>query len=171
MACSPTTTWPRSTCKARRRCARSFHEYDIYTCGPWCQGPVLAQAVALLEGYDLKALGHNSTAYVHLLTEALKLIFADRERYYGDPEFVDVPMQGLLSQEYVEARRRLIQPDKAHPGMPPAGDPWNGNGIGAPWRGLSPCQSPPPLRPWTRATSVPSIATATSFPLRPATAV
>lgn len=119
-----------------------FHEYDIYTCGPWCQGPVLAQAVAMLEGYDLKALGHNSTEYIHLLTEALKLIFADRERYYGDPEFVDVPMQGLLSREYVEARRRLIQPDKAHPGMPPAGDPRHGNGAVAPWRGLQPMPEP-----------------------------
>lgn len=111
----------------------SFGEYDIYTCGPWCQGPVLAQAVTLLAGYDLAALGHNSPAYVHLLTEALKLTFADRERYYGDPEFVDVPMHGLLSAEYAEARRRLIQPDKAHPDMPPAGDPWNGNGSAAPW--------------------------------------
>src|SRR5262249_8095092 len=70
----------------------SFHEYEIFTCGPWCQGPALAQALSLLEGYDLRSLGHNSVAYVHLLTEALKLVFADRERYYGDPEFVDVPM-------------------------------------------------------------------------------
>jgi gamma-glutamyltranspeptidase / glutathione hydrolase len=59
----------------------SFHEYDIYTCGPWCQGPALAQVLSLLAGYDLQALGHNSPAYVHLLTEALKLTFADRERY------------------------------------------------------------------------------------------
>ena len=113
-----------------------FHEYEIYTCGPWCQGPVLAQAVSLLEGYDLPALGHNSPAYVHLLTETLKLAFADRERYYGDPEFVDVPMQGLLSREYAEARRRLIDPDKAHAGMPPAGDPGNVNGSATPWSGL-----------------------------------
>src|SRR5712691_6036915 len=119
-----------------------FQEYDIYTCGPWCQGPVLAQAMAMLEGYDLQALGHNSPAYVHLLTETLKLVFADRERYYGDPEFVDVPMQRLLSQQYVEARRQLIQPDKAHPGMPPAGDPWNGNGAVAPWRGLQTMAEP-----------------------------
>src|SRR4029453_5187079 len=118
----------------------SFHEYDIYICGPWCQGPVLAQALALLEGYDLQALGHNSPAYVHLLTEALKLTFADRERYYGDPEFVEVPMQAMLSQEYTEARRQLIRANTAHPGLPPAGDPWHGNGAAAPWRGLSPRQ-------------------------------
>ena len=101
-----------------------FHEYEMYTCGPWCQGPVLAQALTLLEAHDLAAFGHNSPAYVHLLTETLKLVFADRERYYGDPEFVDVPMRALLSAEYAEARRRLIDPDRAHPGMPPAGDPW-----------------------------------------------
>lgn len=106
----------------------SFREYDVYTCGPWCQGPVLAQVLTLLDGYDLKSLGHNSPAYVHLLTEALKLVFADRERYYGDPEFVDVPMNALLSPEYAEARRGLINPDRAHVGMPAAGDSWHGNG-------------------------------------------
>src|SRR5262245_8108586 len=118
----------------------SFHEYDVYTCGPWCQGPVLAQALTLLEGHDLRALGHNSPAYVHLLTEALKLVFADRERYYGDPEFVDVPMRALLSPEYAEARRRLIDPEKAHAGMPAAGDPGHVNGAAAPWSGLTPAQ-------------------------------
>jgi gamma-glutamyltranspeptidase/glutathione hydrolase len=113
-----------------------FHEYDIYTCGPWCQGPVLAQAVSLLEAYDLAALGHNSPEYVHLVTEALKLVFADRERYYGDPEFVDVPMAGLLSPEYAAARRQLIDPGRAHAGMPPAGDPRRHGGAAEPWRGL-----------------------------------
>jgi gamma-glutamyltranspeptidase/glutathione hydrolase len=120
----------------------SFHEYDIYTCGPWCQGPVLAQVLSLLAGYDLQALGHNSPAYVHVLTEALKLTFADRERYYGDPEFVDVPMQALLSQEYAAERRQLIQLDKAQTGMPPAGVPGRGNGAAVPWRGLSPMPEP-----------------------------
>ena len=119
----------------------SFGEYEIYTCGPWCQGPVLAQALAILANDDLQALGHNSPAYIHLVTEALKLAFADRERYYGDPEFVDVPMQAMLSASYAGARRELIQPDKAIPGMPAAGDPWNGNGIGEPWRGLQPAAS------------------------------
>jgi gamma-glutamyltranspeptidase / glutathione hydrolase len=120
----------------------SFHEYDIYTCGPWCQGPALAQVLSLLAGYDLQALGHNSPAYVHLLTEALKLTFADRERYYGDPEFVDVPMQALLSEAYATERRQLIQPDKAQPGMPPAGVPGRGNGAAVPWRGLHPMPEP-----------------------------
>ncbi|HUG36709.1 MAG TPA: gamma-glutamyltransferase family protein [Candidatus Limnocylindrales bacterium] len=117
-----------------------FHEYEMFTCGPWCQGPALAQVLTLLEGDDLRALGHNSPAYVHLLTEALKLVYADRERYYGDPEFVDVPMQALLSAEYAGARRRLIDPDAAYPGMPPAGDPASMNGTGMPWMGLTPPQ-------------------------------
>jgi gamma-glutamyltranspeptidase/glutathione hydrolase len=115
----------------------SFREYDIYTCGPWCQGPVLAQVLALLDAYDLEALGHNSPAYVHLITEALKLTFADRERYYGDPEFVDVPMQAMLSQDYAAARRLLIDADKAAGGMPPAGDPRSGNGHVEPWHPIS----------------------------------
>jgi gamma-glutamyltranspeptidase/glutathione hydrolase len=113
-----------------------FREYEIYTCGPWCQGPALAQVLTLHGGDDLRALGHNSPAYVHLLVEALKLVFADRERYYGDPEFVDVPMDAMLSPGYAGARRRLIDPDRAHPGMPPAGDPRGGDGAGPAWHGL-----------------------------------
>lgn len=98
-----------------------FGGYDVYTCGPWCQGPVLQQMLSLLKGYDLAELGHNSTAYIHLLAEAIKLSFADRERYYGDPRFVDVPLDTLLSDAYAEERRRLIRTDGAWPEMPPAG--------------------------------------------------
>jgi gamma-glutamyltranspeptidase/glutathione hydrolase len=111
----------------------NFREYDLFTCGPWCQGPVLAQVLTLLAAYDLGALGHNTPAYVHVLTEALKLAFADRERYYGDPEFVTVPMQAMLSSAYAEARRQMISMTQAYPGMPPAGDPGQGNGAPLPW--------------------------------------
>ena len=96
-------------------------EIEVYTCGPWCQGPVLAQMVNLLDGIDIAALGHNSVQYMHTLTEAMKLCFADRERYYGDPRFVDVPLARLLSAGYSRERRALIRPDRAWPGMPPAG--------------------------------------------------
>ena len=96
-------------------------EIEVYTCGPWCQGPVLAQMVSLLDGIDVAALGHNSLHYVHTLAEAMKLCFADRERYYGDPRFVDVPLARLLSASYGRARRALIRPDRAWPTMPPAG--------------------------------------------------
>jgi gamma-glutamyltranspeptidase/glutathione hydrolase len=94
---------------------------DVYCCGPWCQGPVLAQAMSILNGIDLKAMGHNSTAYIHTLVEAYKLAYADRHRYYGDPKFVDVPMEALLSAAYADKRRALIDPNRASPGMPEPG--------------------------------------------------
>ena len=99
----------------------TFGDTEVLSCGPWCQGPVLLQFLTLLDGYDLKALGHNSPAYVHLVTEAMKLGFADRERYYGDPRFVKVPMDELLSAPYAARRRELIRIDRAWAEMPPAG--------------------------------------------------
>lgn len=102
-----------------------FAGTDVYACGPWCQGPSLLQALSLLDPGELKALGHNSADYVHRVAEALKLSFADRERYYGDPRFVDVPMRALLSDAYAAARRTMIRDGEAWPGMPPAGDPYN----------------------------------------------
>ncbi len=79
------------------------------------------QILALLEGTDLKQLGHNSADYVHHLTEAVKLAFADREAYYTDPAFGTVPLPTLISSEYAAERRKLIDPDKAWPEMPPPG--------------------------------------------------
>jgi gamma-glutamyltranspeptidase/glutathione hydrolase len=98
----------------------TFGGVEVLTCGPWCQGPVLLQMLSLLDGVDVKALGHNTPAYVHLVTEAMKLCFADRERYYGDPRFVEVPMEALLAPAYAAERRRLIG-ERAWPEMPPAG--------------------------------------------------
>ena len=106
---------------------RHFGDLDVYTCGAWCQGPVLLQTLALLEGTDLKALGHNSADYVHTLTEALKLAFADREAYFTDPATGHVPLATLTSAEYAAERRKQIRPDKAWAEMPPAGEV-NGNG-------------------------------------------
>ena len=99
-----------------------YKDYTVYTCPAWCQGPVLGQALKLVEGIDLRALGHNAPEYAHLVIEALKLVFADRERYYGDPKFVDVPLSRLLSDAYAAERRAAIRSDRAYPGMPPAGD-------------------------------------------------
>ena len=110
----------------------TYKGIEIYTCGPWCQGPVNIQALQILEGIDLKGMGHNSAAYIHHLLEALKLAFADRDGYYGDPDFVDVPMNGLLSKGYAEERRRAIDPARAWPEMPEAGDPWVHQGRAAP---------------------------------------
>jgi gamma-glutamyltranspeptidase / glutathione hydrolase len=100
---------------------RRFGDLEVFTCGAWCQGPVLLQTLALLDGTDLAALGHNSADYIHRLTEALKLAFADREAYYGDPAMIDVPIATLISEEYAAERRKLIRPDRAWPEMPPPG--------------------------------------------------
>jgi gamma-glutamyltranspeptidase/glutathione hydrolase len=99
-----------------------FAGIDVYACGPWCQGPVLAQMLGVLAGIDLKAMGHNTLDYVHTVTEAIKLAFADRERYYGDPRFVNVPVETLLSEVYARGRRAMIRPDRAWPEMPPSGE-------------------------------------------------
>jgi gamma-glutamyltranspeptidase/glutathione hydrolase len=104
----------------------SFKDYEIFTCGPWCQGPVVAQVLQMLEHDDLPALGHNSPEYIHLLSQALGLAFADRHQYYGDPDLVDVPIDALLSNVYTRARRAAIDPSRAFAEMPPAGDLSNG---------------------------------------------
>jgi len=102
----------------------SFGEYEVASCGFWCQGPVLLQMLNLIESYDWRALGHNTPRALHILVEAMKLAFADREAYYGDPLHVKVPADGLLSKEYAKIRRGLIHEDRAFPDLPPAGDPW-----------------------------------------------
>jgi gamma-glutamyltranspeptidase/glutathione hydrolase len=126
---------------------RVVHGTEVYSCGPWCQGPVLLQFLAVLQGIDLAALGHNSLAYVHTLAEAMKLGFADRDRYYGDPRFLEVPMERLLAADYAAAQRARIDPDRAAPAMP------------APGLGEAP---PPPVpAPWQPAE--PALAGDTSY--------
>ena len=98
-----------------------FRGLDVYGCGPWCQGPVFIQALNILEGIDLESMGHNSPDYIHTITEALKLAFADRQRYYGDPRFVDVPIDELASMAYAAERRKAIAMERAHPGLPEPG--------------------------------------------------
>ena len=111
----------------------TFGGVELYACGPWCQGPVVPQTLNILEGFDLAGLGHNEPAYVHHVVEALKLAFADRHRYYGDPNFVDVPIEALLSAAYAERRRKLIDAGKAAPGMPEPGSAEDlGRGVAAP---------------------------------------
>ena len=92
-----------------------YRGVTVFKCGPWSQGPVFLQQLKLLEGFDLAAMGHNSADYIHAVIESAKLSFADREAYYGDPEFVDVPLDGLLSDRYAAIRRELI--DSAHASM------------------------------------------------------
>lgn len=101
-----------------------YRGYEVYGCGPWCQGPVLPAALNLLESSDLVSLGHNSPEYLHRLLGALDLSFADRERYYGDPDFIQVPLEGILSKSYAAERAKLLDRREAFGEMPQAGDPW-----------------------------------------------
>src|SRR6266496_5098830 len=101
-----------------------YHGYQVYKAGFWTQGPALVETLNLIEGYDLKAMGHNSAAYIHTLTEALKLAQIGRDRYYGDPNFVKIPMNELLSKNYAALRRPLIDPQRASLSQQP-GDPLN----------------------------------------------
>jgi gamma-glutamyltranspeptidase / glutathione hydrolase len=85
-----------------------YYGYTVFKAGPWSQAPVFLQQLRLLEGFDLAAMGHASADYLHTVTECAKLAFADREAWYGDPEFVDVPTDDLLSREYADERRKLV---------------------------------------------------------------
>ena len=85
-----------------------YHDWEVFKIGPWGQGPVFLQTLKILEGIDLGAMGPASPEFTHYVTEAMKLAFADREAYYGDPDFVDVPLETLLSDAYGAARRAQI---------------------------------------------------------------
>jgi gamma-glutamyltranspeptidase/glutathione hydrolase len=132
------------TTKVEEPVSTTYRGYEVFKCGPWSQGPVFLQQLRLLEGYDLRALGHNTAAYIHLVTEASKLAFADREAYYGDPDFVDVPLEALLSDAYTAARRTLIDADRASLELRP-GDPRRG-------AALLPGREPLVGREWQRGT-------------------
>ncbi|MDR3637437.1 MAG: gamma-glutamyltransferase [Isosphaeraceae bacterium] len=103
----------------------SYRGLTVVKCGPWTQGPYLLEALQLLEGYDLKAMGHNRPDTIHTTVEALKLALADRDTYYADPLFADVPLAELLAPQYASKRRALIDPRHAsltqRPGNPRAG--------------------------------------------------
>ncbi len=101
-----------------------YRGIDVYECPPNSQGHVMLQALQTLEGFDLRYMGHNSARYLHLVTESLKLAFADRNRYVGDPRFVaPIPMEEMLSDEWAERRRREIHPERAIEGEPAPGRP------------------------------------------------
>lgn len=111
----------------------TFGGYEVFSCGPWCQGPMLLEFLNMLEGDDLRRLGCNAPDYIHLVTEVMKLGFADREAYFGDPDFVDVPLDILLSKPYAAERRQAVSMERAFPDMPPPGrvarlTPWTDNG-------------------------------------------
>ncbi|MFC4272550.1 gamma-glutamyltransferase family protein [Sneathiella chungangensis] len=94
----------------------------LFTPGPWTQAPALSQALQILDAYGISKLPSCSVDAFHLIIEALKLALVDREAYYGDPEFIDVPLTELLSPEYTKARASLIDKHKAASPLPPAGE-------------------------------------------------
>ncbi|MFO0910513.1 MAG: gamma-glutamyltransferase [Isosphaeraceae bacterium] len=104
--------------------AVTYRGHTILKCGPWTQGPSLLQALQILEGFDLAAMGHDSPDAVHTSVEALKLALADRDAFFADPLFVDVPLDRLLKPTYAAARRALIDPKTASLRLRP-GDPWH----------------------------------------------
>jgi len=106
----------------------TYRGIDVYACGPWSQGPLVPMTLSLLEGYDIASLGPGSARYLHCFTEAMKLACADREGFFGDPDQVDVPIDGLMSRGYADERRKLIRDDRAWPALPPPGDPWRHEG-------------------------------------------
>ena len=100
----------------------SYHGWEVFKTGAWGQGPVFLQTLKILEGIDIEGMGPDSAAFVHHVAEAMKLAFADREAYYGDPDFVKVPLATLLSDDYAAGRRGLIAQTASHelrPGIVP----------------------------------------------------
>jgi gamma-glutamyltranspeptidase/glutathione hydrolase len=103
--------------------AVDYHGLSVLKAGPWSQAPVFLQQLRLLEGFDLAGMGHASAEYVHTITECAKLAFADREAWYGDPEFFDVPMDLLLSRAYADERRALVGEEASAELRPGGPDP------------------------------------------------
>ncbi len=91
----------------------TYRGYEVYKHSFGSQGPVLLEALNILEQFDLRSMKHNSADYIHTVVEALKLAYADRDSYYADPEFVQVPAEGLLSKAYAKERAKLIDPKHA----------------------------------------------------------
>ncbi|MFN8772284.1 MAG: gamma-glutamyltransferase family protein [bacterium] len=98
-----------------------YRGYQVHSCDAWCQGIVLLESLKILDGYDLRAIGHNSPDYVHTVAGALNLAFADREAYVSDPKFVPVPSATMLSDAYAALQRARIDPAHAFPKMPDPG--------------------------------------------------
>ncbi len=106
----------------------NYKGIDVYKLQQWTQGPMLLQSLNILENFDLKAMGYNSTKYIHTIYQTMNLAFADRDFYYGDPYFPPAePMKGLLSKDYAKSRASLIQWDKNNPSIGP-GNPYSFEG-------------------------------------------
>ncbi len=116
----------------------NYRGIDVYKLDRWVQGPVMLQTLNILENFDLKAMGYNSTRYIHTIYQAMNLAFADRDFYYGDPYFPpEEPIKGLLSKEYAKSRAALVNADANDPAVGP-GDPYPHQGE------TNPYLKPPP---------------------------
>jgi len=114
----------------------SYKGIDVYKLQEWTQGPAMLQALNMLENFDLKKMGYNSTEYIHTIYQVINLAFADRDFYYGDPYFSPrPPIRGLLSKEYAKERIRLINPAQNDP-SPQPGDPYPYEGKANPFKAL-----------------------------------
>ena len=110
----------------------NYRGYTVHACDVWCQGIVLLESLKILEGFDLQSMKHNSPDYAHLIAAALNLSFADREAYVGDPKFMKVPRDALISEAYAVRQRARIDMQKAFDRLPDPGDPENtGRATGA----------------------------------------
>ncbi len=102
----------------------NYRGIEVYKLQQWTQGPAMLQTLNILENFDLKAMGYNSTKYIHTLYQAMNLAFADRDFYYGDPAFApEEPIKGLMSKEYAKQRSKLINWEQNDPKAGP-GDPY-----------------------------------------------
>ena len=114
----------------------TYRGIEVYKLQQWTQGPAMLQTLNLLENFDLKSMGYNSTKYIHTLYQAMNLAFADRDFYYGDPAFApEEPMKGLLSKEYAKERVKLINLERNDPKIGP-GDPYPFEGKQNPYQEL-----------------------------------
>lgn len=139
----------------------TYKGIQVYKLNSWVQGPVMLQALNMLETLDLKAMGFNSAKYIHALYQVMNLAFADRDFYYGDPYFPpDEPIRGLLSKEYARERVKLIHWDRNDPGVKP-GDPYPFEGRKNPftkyldkWPPVGTTNDPDSEGFWTGTTSI-----------------
>ena len=114
----------------------TYHDLEVYNLTVWTQGPAMLQALNLLEGEDLAAMGYNSARYIHTVTQAMQMAFADRDFYYGDPGFPpEEPVRGLLSKEYAKQRWAAVDRSKNRPDIRP-GDPYPFEGQANPFKDL-----------------------------------
>jgi gamma-glutamyltranspeptidase/glutathione hydrolase len=134
-----------------------YRGVDVYKLTTWVQGPVMLQALNILENFDLKAMGYDSAQYIHTLYQAMNLAYADRDFYYGDPDFSPAPpIKGLISKDYARERARLVLPNRNDPDIRP-GDPYPFEGGRNPflsilkqWHTRMPAPTPTSMRDFDR---------------------